>query len=249
MTQGKGLCILPVAGLPEFRPGDPLAQRIAQAWIDPQDGDILVVASKVVAKVEGRVFRREEIRVTEEARRLASLTGREAAYMQLVLEESERVVKVAPGVIICRTRHGFVLANAGVDASNAGAEGVYIALPLDPEASVRALREALCGALGKRVAVILSDSFGRAWRRGQTDVAIACAGIGAFREYAGRTDRDGRPLRYTLPACADELAGAAELVMGKSEGICAVCIRGFDAEGTSGGGADIPYPPEEDLFL
>lgn len=245
----NSLQLFPLAGLPEIRPGDPLARFIADAWPDVRDGDVLVVASKVVSKMEGRIFRRAELKPSAEALRLAALTGRDAAYMQLVLDESERIVKAAPGVVICRTRHGFVLANAGVDASNAGGEDLYVALPLHPEASARSLREALCALLGKQIAVIISDSFGRAWRRGQTDVAIACAGIGAFREYTGQADRDGRPLRHTLPACADELAGAAELLMGKGDGVCAVCIRGYNAEGTGGSAADIPYSLKQDLFL
>ena len=154
---------------------------------------------------------------------------------------------MAPGVVISRTRHGFVLANAGVDASNSGGPGRLVALPADPDASARRLRAALAASTGKQVAVILSDTFGRAWRVGQTDLAIGVAGLSPLRDYRGETDAGGRPLSRTCLAHADELASAAELVRGKADGIPAVVVRGYECTG-DGSAAELVMPPDRDLF-
>lgn len=244
--------IMAVANLPEIRPGDDIAALIAAHLPVKalEEGDILVVASKVVAKAEGQIFYKKDLTPSPAAIKAAALTGREPEYMQLVLNESERVVKQGPGVIICRTHHGFTLANAGVDASNAGEKDSYTTLPKAPDASAQGLMRQLCALTGcQRLGVVIADSFGRPWRQGQTDMAVGCAGVGAFRQNEGKTDRDGRPLKYTLPCCADELASAADLVAGKAAGVCAVLVRGFNWEDTSGAALDIPFSPEQDLFL
>ena len=242
----KQLNVIPVEGLPELTPGMDLAAELAQRAA-LEDGDVVVFSSKAVSKTEGRVVNGRDVVPSPFAHTLAQRTGRDPVYCELVLRESADVVRMGPGVVICRTRHGFVLANAGVDASNAGGEGRYVLLPLDPDASARRLRQSLLERTGRQVAVILSDTFGRAWRRGETDLAVGTAGLAPLEDYRGREDRDGRPLRRSLAARADELACAAGLVRGKAEGIPAVIVRGFDPRG-EGSARELLMPPERDLF-
>ena len=228
--------ILPVNGLPEFRPGDDLAGAIAAAapWL--VDGDVLVVTSKAVSKVEGRLV---PAPVDPQAREDARQAATDA--------ETERVLAVRGGTKIVRTRHGLVLAAAGVDASNVSPDELAL-LPVDPDASARGLREQLRDRLGVEVAVVVSDTMGRAWRAGQTDVAIGVAGLRAVRDYRGDKDTFGVPLRVTEIAEADEIAGAAELVKGKLAGVPVAVLRGLSTVDDGQGAAPLVRPLGEDLF-
>jgi coenzyme F420-0:L-glutamate ligase/coenzyme F420-1:gamma-L-glutamate ligase len=222
--------VLPVEGVPEVRAGDDLAGLLiaATAAVPLEDGDVLVVTQKVVSKAEGRLVPEDE--------RAAALAV-----------EAKRVLRRAGTMVVAETVHGFVCANAGIDASNVPGDDVVL-LPLDPDASARRIRSRIAASGGPDVAVIVSDTFGRAWRLGQTDVAIGVAGIDPFVDYRGTTDAQGRELSATRICVADELAGAAEMVMGKSEGICAAVVRGAPAVRARGAAAQIVRPPSEDLF-
>jgi coenzyme F420-0:L-glutamate ligase/coenzyme F420-1:gamma-L-glutamate ligase len=218
-------------GLPEVRPGDDLAGLLARAAAGAgplRPGDVLVVAHKVVSKAEGRVVRLGDVTPSPRAVEMASDQGKEARQVQVVLDESAELLRVARGVMICVTRHGFVCANAGVDASNAAAPDELVLLPADPDASARALRARLGELRGARPAVIVSDSFGRAWRIGQTDVAIGAAGLQPVEDWAGRRDSVGRELRATAIAVADSIAAAADLARAKDSREPAVLVRGLE---------------------
>lgn len=236
--------LFPVRGIGELEPGDDLAALVAQRF-PLADGDVVVFSSKAVSKTEGRVISKDQFEPSPFAYTLASRLGRSPWYCELILRESADLVRCAPGVVICRTRHGFVLANAGVDSSNTGGPDRFVLLPLDPDRSARELRGALLAYTGKQVAVILSDTFGRPWRLGQTDLAIGTAGLTPLRDCPA--DHDGQPLSHTRIAQADELASAAELVRGKAEGIPAVVVRGFAPQGDEPA-ASLIMPPERDLF-
>lgn len=241
---------LPLHGIPEIAPGDDLAAELAAAAArsgGTEPGDVLVVAHKVVSKAEGAVVDLAGVTPTARARFLAQEHGKDPRAVQVVLDQTAEIVRVGPGVIICRTRHGFVCANAGVDASNAGAEDRLVTLPRDPDASARALRAAIPG----RPAVVIADSFGRAWRNGQTEAAIGVAGMHPLEDWRGRADAEGRELRATWIAVSDQAAGAADLVRGKDERVPAVLVRGLarlvtDADGP--GARALLRPREEDLF-
>jgi coenzyme F420-0:L-glutamate ligase/coenzyme F420-1:gamma-L-glutamate ligase len=238
------IAIRPVEGLPEIGDGDDLAALIAE-HADLEDGDVLVVAQKVVSKSEGRVARLAD---AEPSRRARELAGEEDARRhELILRESARIVRTRPPLVISETRHGFVCASAGVDSSNAPGPETVVLLPLDPDASAARLRERLLELTGAEVGVIVSDSFGRAWRQGTTDVAIGAAGIRPLLDLKGTRDRAGYELHATVIAVADELAGAAELVLGKTAGVPAAVIRGVDARG-NGTARDLVMPAERDLF-
>jgi coenzyme F420-0:L-glutamate ligase/coenzyme F420-1:gamma-L-glutamate ligase len=238
------ISIRPVEGLPEIRAGDDLAALIAER-AELEDGDVIVVAQKAVSKAEGRVVRLVEIEPSERARELAG--GEDARRHELILRESARVVRSRPPLVISETRHGFVCASAGVDSSNAPAPETVVLLPLDPDASAASLRERLRELSGAEVGVIVSDSFGRAWRQGTTDVAIGLAGVRPLLDLKGSRDSVGYELHATVIAVADELAGAAELVLGKTEGGPVAVIRGFDARG-EGTARELVMPAERDLF-
>jgi coenzyme F420-0:L-glutamate ligase / coenzyme F420-1:gamma-L-glutamate ligase len=248
-----GLSALP--GLPEVRPGDDLgalltaaAQRLEGGLAD---GDVLAIAHKVVSKAEGRVVELADVRPGERALALAAEHDKDPRQVQVVLDESVELVRADRGRFICRTRHGFVCANAGVDASNAGGADRLVLLPLDPDASARALRAALRERLGVAPAVVISDSFGRAWRHAQCEVAIGCAGLDPIADYRGRPDADGRELRATAIAIADEAAAAADLVRGKDSREPAVRVRGLGRLVTAGdgpGAAALVRARDEDLF-
>jgi coenzyme F420-0:L-glutamate ligase/coenzyme F420-1:gamma-L-glutamate ligase len=211
-----------------------------------EDGDGLVVAQKSVSKVEGRVVRLAEVEPSERARELAGPDG-DPRQLEVILRESAEVVRSRPPLVIAETRHGFVCASAGVDASNAPEDGMLVLLPLDPDASALALRDRLGELAGVEVGEIVSDSFGRAWRQGTTDVALGVAGLAPLRDLRGTLDTVGHELRTTLIAVADEIAGAAELVLGKAAGIPAARVRGLDVRG-DGRGTDLVMPRERDLF-
>ena len=238
------ISILPVEGLPEIGEGDDLAALIAQR-AELADGDVLVIAQKVVSKAEARVVRLDEVEPSEQARELAG-TG-DPRQFEVILRESVRLVRVRPPLVIAETRHGFVCASAGVDASNAAEPGSVVLLPEDPDGSAARLREGLRELIGADIGVIVSDSFGRPWRQGTTDVAIGLAGVKPLLDLKGVRDPMGYELHATVIAVADELAGAAELVLGKTDRVPAAVIRGVDARG-EGSARDLVMPPERDLF-
>jgi coenzyme F420-0:L-glutamate ligase / coenzyme F420-1:gamma-L-glutamate ligase len=236
----------PVIGLPEVTPGDDLAGLLAER-ADLADGDILVVAQKVVSKAEGRLRDMREITPGSHALEIAQRNGSDPRQVQAVIDESVRLVRTER-VIIAETRHGFICANAGVDHSNVPGGEILCLLPVDPDASAARLRERLRELTGRTVAVIISDTFGRAWRIGIQNVALGVAGMPAVVDYRGRDDDFGRTMVGTVVAIADELAGAAELAMGKTDRVPAVVIRGYRAEGDPGTGRQLIRPPEEDMF-
>jgi coenzyme F420-0:L-glutamate ligase / coenzyme F420-1:gamma-L-glutamate ligase len=238
------ISIRPVEGLPEIGEGDDLAELIAER-ADLEDGDVLVVAQKVVSKAEGRVVLLADVEPSERARDLAG--QEDARRHEVILRESARIVRSRPPLVISETRHGFVCASAGVDSSNAPDRETVVLLPLDPDASAARLRERLRELTGAEVGVIVSDSFGRAWRQGTTDVAIGAAGIRPLLDLKGTRDRVGYELHATVIAIADELAGAAELVLGKTDGVPAAVIRGVDARG-EGTASELVMPADRDLF-
>jgi coenzyme F420-0:L-glutamate ligase / coenzyme F420-1:gamma-L-glutamate ligase len=238
------LRVIPVRGLPELEEGDDLGALLAAA-ASFEPGDVLVVAQKAVSKVEGRVVRLDDVEPSARARELAG--DEDARRIEVVLRESREVVRARPPLVIAETRHGFVCASAGVDASNAKGPGTLVLLPLDPDASAARLRERLRELTGVDVGVVVSDSFGRAWRRGTTDVALGVAGVPALLDLKGRRDSVGYELHATEIAVADEIAGAAELVMGKTDGVPAAIVRGLTLAG-DGRGSDLVMPRERDLF-
>jgi coenzyme F420-0:L-glutamate ligase / coenzyme F420-1:gamma-L-glutamate ligase len=238
------LNVTAVKGLPEIEPGADLARLIADAT-SLEDGDVVVVAQKVVSKAEGRIVRLADVEPSDRARAIAA--GGDARRIEVVLGESARIVRLRPPLVISQTGHGFVCASAGVDASNAPGPDTLVLLPVDPDASAAALRGRLRELTGRDVAVIVSDSFGRAWRQGTTDVAVGCAGLTPLVDLGGQRDRAGYELHATVIAVADEIAGAAQLVMGKLDGIPVAVVRGLDVAG-EGTAADVVMPPERDLF-
>ena len=206
---------------------------------------MVVVAHKIVSKAEGRVVRLDEVEPSEQAHELAA--GEDPRRLEVILRESVRLVRTRAPLVIAETPHGFVCASAGVDASNAPDAGTLVLLPVDPDASAAHLRERLREETGRAVGVIVSDSFGRAWRQGTTDVAIGCAGLSPLLDLAGERDSTGYELHATVIAVADELAGAAELVRGKLDRIPVAIVRGYPATG-DGTAAELVMPPDRDLF-
>ncbi len=240
--------MVPLEGIPELHEGDDLGQELYEAARrigGLEAGDVVVVAQKAVSKVEGRVVRLAEVEASERARELAGPDG-DPRHLEVILRESAEIVRTRPPLVIAQTRHGFVCASAGVDASNAPDEGTLVLLPLDPDASAGALRDRLRSLAGVDVGVIVSDSFGRAWRQGTTDVALGVAGLAPLRDLRGTLDAGGHELRTTQIAVADEIAGAAELVLGKAARIPAARVRGVDVQG-DGRGVDLVMPRERDL--
>jgi coenzyme F420-0:L-glutamate ligase/coenzyme F420-1:gamma-L-glutamate ligase len=245
-------------GIPEVRQGDDLAAFIHSGLKAPHGGeypctdrDVLVIAHKIVSKAEGRVRALADVTPGPRAVELAAESGKDPRHVQVVLDESQEVIRATRGVLICVTRHGFVCANAGVDASNAPDPDTVIMLPLDPDASARRIRAALRLRLGVSPAVVITDSFGRAWRHGQCDVAIGCAGIAPLEDWRGRTDAVGRELTATWIAIADQLAATADLARRKDGAQPVVLIHGAGRHVTAddGPGAAAAVRPEaEDLF-
>jgi coenzyme F420-0:L-glutamate ligase / coenzyme F420-1:gamma-L-glutamate ligase len=241
----SGLRAWALPGLPEVRRGDDLAVLFAAEAYEP--GDVLVVAHKVVSKAEGAVRRLADVTPGDRALKLARDHGKDPRHVQVVLDESAEVLRAERGVLVCRTHHGFVCANAGVDTSNAPEDGTVVTLPRDPDASARALRAGLRG----RPAVVIADSFGRAWRQGQCDVAVGIAGLAALDDWRGRTDTAGLQLRATLIAVADQAAAAADLVRDKTSREPAVVVRGLQryvSQDDGPGAAALIRPVAEDLF-
>jgi coenzyme F420-0:L-glutamate ligase/coenzyme F420-1:gamma-L-glutamate ligase len=238
--------ILPVEGLPEITAGADLAALVATAS-SLCDGDVVVVAQKVVSKAEGRVVALAEIEPSERALELAG-PETDLRQLEVILSETARVVRYRGGLVIAETRHGFVCASAGVDHSNIAEPDTVILLPVDPDASAARIRAGLRERAGVEVAVIVTDSFGRPFRRGTTDVAIGVAGIAPLRDLRGSRDRNGSTLRSTQIAVADELAAAADLVRrGKADGVPVVIVRGVLVEG-DGLAVELVIPADRDLF-
>ncbi len=228
-------------GMPEVRPGDDLAALLAGFHLRPTD--VLCVAHKVVSKAEGRVVDLTTIEPGDWAEKWAAEWDKDPRAVQVVVDEAEEILRADGGRLICRTRHGFVCANAGVDRSNAGGEDLAVLLPLDPDDSARRLRAAL------GCAVVITDSFGRPWRVGQQEIAIGCAGIEPLVDYRGETDRDGREMVASHVAVADQAASAADLARSKAEGLPAVRLRGLEVLGEDGpGAAALVRAREHDLF-
>lgn len=242
--------VLPIADLPEFTEGMAVGAEIASRG-EPRNGDVVVVSQKVVSKAEGQLRRLAGVEPGEEATRLAAELGKEAALVELILTESREVLRAERGVLITETHHGFVCANAGIDASNLPQAGTVSLLPKDPDASARRIRTEIRAATGTSPAVIVSDSFGRAWRLGQAEVAIGCAGIAPLDDWRGRTDTAGRELEATLIAVADQAAAAADLVRDKTSHVPAAIVRGLGSHVGSDdgpGAAALRRPRDEDLF-
>jgi len=240
-----------IPGLPEIGPGDDLAALLLKSARRLADGDVLVIAHKVVSKAEGRVVVLSDVEPSERARALAAEHGKDPRVVEVILAESTEVVRSRPGVLICRTPHGFVCANAGVDASNAARSGEVVLLPRDPDASARGLRARLRDLCGVAPAVVVTDSFGRAWRIGQCDVAIGVAGLAPVEDWRGQKDASGRELTATIVAVADEAAAAADLARGKDSREPAVLVRGLERHVTGAdgpGAAALVRARDEDLF-
>jgi len=246
----KRLEILPVGDIPEVRPGDDLAALIIRAAGDEmiETGDIVVVTHKIVSKAEGRLVDLATVESSALAKDFAARYDKDPRQIEVVLRESKRIVRMDRGIIISETHHGFVCANAGVDASNVPGDEIVCLLPVDPDASARRLRDALASGLGADLVVIISDSFGRPWRQGITDVAIGVAGMEPLADYRGERDQHGHLLDASVLAVADELASAAELVMGKTVGIPIAVVRNYPYERGLGTGRDLLMEPERNLF-
>jgi len=230
--------------MPEVEPDDDLAELVAGAAA-LEDGDVVVLAQKIVSKAEGRVVRLDEVEPSERARELAG--DEDPRRIEVILREAARVVRSRPPLVIAETRHGFVCASAGVDASNAPEPATLVLLPQDPDASAERIRARLRELTGRDVAVLVTDSFGRPWRQGTTDVAIGASGLRVLIDLRGVRDRVGYELHATTIAVADEIAGAAELVMGKTDGVPGAIVRGLSLAG-EGRARDLVMPPERDLF-
>jgi coenzyme F420-0:L-glutamate ligase/coenzyme F420-1:gamma-L-glutamate ligase len=250
-STGPALQLFQIPGLPEIERGDDLARQIAaaakKAGLKFEAGDILVVAQKILSKAEGAVVRLATVKPSAESRELAEGLKKDARVVELVLKESRRILR-RDRVLIVETHHGFVCANAGIDHSNVPGSDVVTLLPRDPDRSARELAASLRKRTGKRIAVIISDTFGRPWRLGLTNVAIGAAGLPVLRDLRGARDRQRKPLTATILAVADELAAAAGLLMGKAEGVPAVLIRGYRYKPASENAASIIRPAAEDLF-
>ncbi|HEX2738841.1 MAG TPA: coenzyme F420-0:L-glutamate ligase [Rubrobacter sp.] len=245
----RGLEVLGVEGFPEVRPGDDLERMISGTVAhDLRPGDVLVVTHKIVSKAEGCLVDLRTVEPSTLAKGYATRYGKDPRQIEVVLRESRRIVRMDRGIVISETHHGFVCANAGVDASNVPGDDTVCLLPVDPDASAARLRDALVEDPGVNVAVVISDSFGRAWRHGITDVAIGVAGMDPIADYRGQRDPHGYPMEASVLAVADELAAAAELVMGKTEGIPLAIVRGYPYSPASGSARDLLMPPERDMF-
>jgi coenzyme F420-0:L-glutamate ligase / coenzyme F420-1:gamma-L-glutamate ligase len=245
LSPDRGFTVFPVTGIPELRAGDDLAALIVER-VELEQDDIVVVAQKAISKIEGRVVRLDDVEPSDRAREIAGDEA-DAHRVEWILREAKRVVRVRAPLVICETRDGFICASAGVDQSNTPEAGTLVLLPVDPDRSAAELRDRLRTQTGRDVGVLITDSFGRPWRQGTTDVAIGAAGLEVLRELSGEPDPIGYELKATVIAVADELAGAAQLVAGKLDRVPVVIVRGLDMRG-DGKATDIPIPPERDLF-
>src|SRR5919204_2811757 len=244
------LTITGISGIPEVRPGDDLAGLVLAGCeitgVALREGDILVVTQKVVSKAEGRLVDLRQVEPSAFALDYAKRWGKDPRQIEVVLRESVRVVRMDKGVIITETRHGFVCANSGVDASNVPGKHIVSLLPEDPDASAARIREAIREKTGADAPVIISDSFGRTWRNGIINVAVGISGLQALIDYRGQDDPYGYRMNATVIAVADELASAAELAMGKVEGCPAALIRGYPYTPAPGTAQELVIDPERD---
>ncbi len=247
----KRLEVIGLENLGEVRQGDSIARLIFQACsqsdITLTPGDILVIAHKIVSKAEGRIVCLDEMRPSARALELARELNKDSRLLEVILKESRRIIRMGGGTIIVETHHGFICANAGVDLSNVGL-GLVALLPRDPDRSAREIREEIRQLIRVAPGVIISDSFGRPWRLGTVDVAIGVSGLKPLKDDRGKNDSYGYELRASVAAVADEIAAAAELVMGKSDGIPAAIIRGYRVEKEEGSAQELLRPEAEDLF-
>jgi coenzyme F420-0:L-glutamate ligase / coenzyme F420-1:gamma-L-glutamate ligase len=239
------ISLIPVHGLPEIRQGDDLASLVVEL-VSLEDRDVLVLAQKVVSKAEGRVVRIDDYEPSARAIELAG-DERDPRELEAILRESKRIVRERGPLVIAETAHGFVCASAGVDHSNAPEPGTLVLLPVDPDASARAVRDRVRELTGRAIGVVVSDSFGRPFRHGTTDVAIGLAGVPPIVDLRGTTDRIGYELQTSRVAVADQIAGAADLVRGKADGVPAVVVRGLRLVG-DGSARELTIEPELDLF-
>jgi coenzyme F420-0:L-glutamate ligase/coenzyme F420-1:gamma-L-glutamate ligase len=253
------LTAVPIEGLGEISPGFDLAEAVAQALGGTQTdgglvleaGDVLVIAHKAVSKAEGRLRRLKEVTPSERAQELATALDKDPRLVQVVLDESRAVLRADHGVLITETHHGFVCANSGVDASNVGGEDTVLMLPLDPDASARRIRARIRALTGTAPGVVITDSFGRAWRTGQCDIAVGCAGVDPLEDWRGGADAYGRPLHATIIAVADQLAATADLARRKDGRQPVVLVRGAARHVSAADGpgvAPLIRDPERDLF-
>jgi coenzyme F420-0:L-glutamate ligase/coenzyme F420-1:gamma-L-glutamate ligase len=247
----RDLRLFRLPGLPEFQRGDNLSEQIGnaarKARMPFENGDVLVIAQKIVSKTEGATVRLATISPSLQARAIAERQKKDPRLVEVILRESRRLVRTDP-VLIAETRHGYVCANAGVDHSNVPGDDTVTLLPRDPDQSAKNLAAALRKRTRKRIAVIISDTFGRPWRLGLTNVAIGASGVPVLQDLRGTRDRNGKPLTATILAVADELAAAAGLLMGKSEGFPVILIRGYRFKTSAEPAARIIRPAAEDLF-
>ena len=244
--------VIGVTGIPEVQEGDDLAGLILTAseaqGTAIEDRDIIVVTQKVVSKTEGALVDLKAVVPSKLAKTMAADWGKDPRHVEVVLQESRRIVRMDHGVLITETKHGFICANAGVDASNVPGEDVLCLLPKDPDASAKGIREAIRKRTGYMVAVIISDTFGRPWRDGTTDIAIGTAGIDPLKDYRGEADQFGRTLRVSVAAIADEVTGAAELVTRKNQAIPVTLVRGYQYEESTGGSETLIRDASLDMF-
>ncbi len=246
------ICIIGLKGIPLIKPGDDIGEIIVRAaetqGVGIRDEDVIVITQKIVSKAEGRVVALKDVVPSEFAQHIGRTMNKDPRLVEVVLRETSRIVRMKDGHLIMETKQGFVCANAGVDRSNIEGENFVSLLPEDPDKSAREIRERIRELTGKSPAVIITDTWGRPWRLGHVDFAIGVAGMNPFKDYRGETDMFGYTLRVTRMAVADELACAAELAKGKSEGIPAVIIRGYEYPKGDGSAKDLIRPIEEDLF-
>ncbi len=244
--------VVGIEGIPEVQRGDDLSQQILAALnkqgLSLEGGDILVVTQKVVSKAEDRVVNLDDVSASQVAIQLTEGSHRDPRHTEVILRESRRIVRMDRGNIISETRHGFICANAGVDASNLPGTGTVAMLPVNPDASARNIREGILASTGKEIAVIISDTFGRPWREGAVNVAIGVAGMDAVVDYREKEDAYGQMMRTTVIAIADEIAGAAELVTGKTDGVPVALIRGYRYKVGEEGASKLVRNPERDMF-
>jgi coenzyme F420-0:L-glutamate ligase / coenzyme F420-1:gamma-L-glutamate ligase len=252
MDRSGAIQIFGVDGIGEVRAGEDIARVIGAAVADGpnglEDGDVVIITHKIISKAEGRLVDLSTIEPSALARRFAETWDKDARQVEVVLRESKRIVRMDRGIIIAETRHGFICANAGVDASNVDGREVVCLQPIDPDASAAAVQTHLGERFGVDVGVIVTDSFGRAWRNGVVNVAIGIAGLSPFADYRGHYDPNGYELRVSVLAVADELAAAAELVMGKLARRPVAIVRGFQSEGPPGTAHDLVMDSARDLF-
>ncbi len=244
-----GYELIPVAGIGEVETGAPLGELIAERF-RPKPDDVICISQKIVSKAEDRLRDLDRVEPSARAKELAGEQGRDPALVELILAESRRVVRAERGVLITETHSGLVCANSGIDASNVPGDRIVALLPTDPDRSARRIRSELAAAVGTAPAVLISDSLGRPWRLGQSEVAIGCAGLEPIADWRGRRDRHGRELEATVIAVADQVAAAADLVRDKLDGVPVVVVRGLGIriEADGPGAAALQRPPAEDLF-